>query len=165
MSGVILTRHAYGQLLAESQLAADGNETGGILLGRDGGMGSGFVVRHSGDPGANAVRGPVYFQRDLEHARLLAEQAAERDGSVWIGEWHTHLLEMPIPSTADLVTYRALLADPEIRFLRILSLVVLPNQEGAWRSPRIFAWSVSASSIRPLAVTVENATEPPEPGL
>jgi integrative and conjugative element protein (TIGR02256 family) len=163
MSGVVLTRHAYGQLLTDSQLAADGNETGGILLGRDRGMGSGFVVCHSGDPGPSALRGPAYFQRDLEHARLLAEQAAELDGSAWIGEWHTHLLEIPIPSTADLMTYRVLLADPEIRFLRILSLIALPGQDGAWQSPRIFAWSVSASSMRPLAVTVENSAEPAEP--
>jgi integrative and conjugative element protein (TIGR02256 family) len=161
MSGVVLTRQAHGRLLTESQLAADGNETGGILLGRDLGMGAGFVVSHSGDPGPSAIRGPAYFQRDLGHARVLAERAAELDGSVWIGEWHTHLLELPVPSAADLATYRALLLDPEIGFARILSLIVLSGQDGSWPSPRIFAWSVSASSMRPLPLAVENSPQPP----
>jgi hypothetical protein len=76
MNGVTLTHHAYGQLLTESQLAADGNESGGILLGRDLGMGSGFLVCHCGDPGPGAVRQPTHFQRDLAHARMLAERAA-----------------------------------------------------------------------------------------
>jgi integrative and conjugative element protein (TIGR02256 family) len=163
MNGVTLTRHAHGQLLTESQLAADGNETGGILLGHDLGMGSGFVVCHRGDPGPSAVRQPAHFQRDLAHARLLAEQAAKLDGSVWIGEWHTHLLEIPIPSTHDLMTYRALLLDPEVSFPRILSLIVLSSQDGGWPSPRIFAWSISASSMRPLPITVENRPKPPGP--
>jgi integrative and conjugative element protein (TIGR02256 family) len=164
MSGVILTRHAYDQLVTESRLAADGKETGGILLGRDLGMGSGFVICHSGDPGPSAVRGPMYFQRDLEHARLLAEQAAELDGSVWIGEWHTHLLQMPVPSAADLMTYRALLLDPEIFFPRILSLIVLSGQDGSWLSSRIFAWSISANSMRPLPLRLENSPVPPAAG-
>jgi integrative and conjugative element protein (TIGR02256 family) len=154
MNGAIITRRAHGQLLAESALAADGNETGGILLGRDRGMGPGFVVCYCGDPGPGAVRQSTHFRRDLAHAQLLAEQAAKLDGSVWIGEWHTHLLEMPIPSMDDLMTYRNLLLDPEISFPRILSLILLSSQDG-WSSPRIFAWSISLNSLRPLPVTIE----------
>lgn len=160
MNGVTLTRHAHSQLLTGSQLATDGNETGGILLGRDLGMGSGFVVCHCGDPGPGAVRQPAHFQRDLAHARMLAEQAAKLDGSVWIGEWHTHLLELPIPSMHDLMTYRTLLLDPEIAFPRILSLIILSSEDGRWPSSRIFAWSISANSMRPLQVTIENCPKP-----
>jgi hypothetical protein len=80
---------------------------------------------------------------------------------VWIGEWHTHLLELPIPGMSDLMTYRALLLDPEIGFPRIMSLIILSGQDGSWPSPRIFAWSISASSMRPLPVMVENYPKPP----
>jgi integrative and conjugative element protein (TIGR02256 family) len=161
MSATILTRHAYDQLLAEAQQAADGTETGGVLLGRDGGMGSGFMVRHCGDPGPQAVREPASFRRDLAHAQMLAERVAELDGSVWIGEWHTHLHELPVPSGLDLMTYRGLLNDTEIDFPRFLSLILLYGPDGSWSKPRIFAWSVSASSMRPLAVRAE--TDPDRP--
>jgi integrative and conjugative element protein (TIGR02256 family) len=172
MSGVTITCHAYGQLLSEAGHAADGNETGGLLLGCDRGMGSGFVVQQCGDPGPNALRGPANFQRDLAHARMLAETAAKLDGSVWIGEWHTHLIEMPTPSGLDLSTYRILLRDQELNFLRLLSIIVLPAHDGNWSVPRIFAWSVSPSSARPIPVMIERCSEitcntcrdEPEPG-
>lgn len=162
MSGISLTGRAHDQLFTQSQLAADGNETGGILLGCDLGMGSGFMVRHCGDPGPNAVRRPTHFQRDLGHARMLAGQAAELDGSVWIGEWHTHLLELPIPSLHDLITYRTLLLDQEINFPRLLSLIVLSAEDGTWTTPRIFAWSISATSMRQLLVNVADSPVHPD---
>lgn len=160
MSGITLTRHAHGELLTESLLAADGNETGGILLGCDLGMGQGFEVRHCGDPGPNAVRQPAQFRRDPAHAQKLADRATNLDGSVWIGEWHTHLLEMPIPSALDLMMYRALLLDQELSFPRLLSLIILAGEDDSWSAPRIFAWSVSLGSVRPLPVTVEDCPEP-----
>ena len=45
MSGVALTGNAYRDLAFEARHAEDGNETGGLLLGYDLGMSSGFVVR------------------------------------------------------------------------------------------------------------------------
>jgi integrative and conjugative element protein (TIGR02256 family) len=162
MSRITLTSHAHHQLLTQIQLAQDGNETGGIVLGCDLGMGTGFIARHCGDPGPNAVRQPANFQRDLEHARVLAEQAAGLDGSVWIGEWHTHLLDLPIPSMHDLMTYRTLLLDREIGFPRLLSLIILSAEDGTWFAPRIFAWSISATSMRQLLVEVAESSELPE---
>ena len=158
MSDVCLTQSAHKQLLAESQTSLDGNETGGILLGYDLGMGSGFSIQHCGDPGPDAVRGPALFHRDLEHARTVAERAARVDGSAWIGEWHTHLLELSAPSDHDLTTYSALLIDTEIRFPRLLSLIVLPNSDGSWLTPRIFAWSITLTSMRPLSLSVDGGT-------
>ena len=117
MSDVALVSLARSQLVAEAGQAEDGNETGGLLLGYDMGMGAGFEVRLCGGPGPNAIRQPAHFMRDLGYSTALAERAAETDGSVWIGEWHTHLAELPMPSAFDLVTYRKLLAGQESRLL------------------------------------------------
>jgi integrative and conjugative element protein (TIGR02256 family) len=155
MTDLTVTSDAHRQLVTESQLATDGNETGGILLGRDLGMGRGFLVCHCGGPGPDAVRQPAHFRRDLAYARALADHAAATDGSVWIGEWHTHLVELPVPSPHDLRTYRSLLLDREIAFPRVLSLIVLAGASGLWSHPQIFGWSISLSSIRRLTVTVE----------
>jgi integrative and conjugative element protein (TIGR02256 family) len=162
MSGVTLTSHAYRQLVIEARRAEDGNETGGLLLGCDLGMGPGFVVRLCGDPGPNAVRQPANFARDLTHSIMLAERAAEIDGSVWIGEWHTHLAELPMPSAYDLLTYRGLLANREVDFPRLLSLIVLAAEDGGWSPPRIFGWSISANSARQLPVVIKDDPQLPE---
>jgi hypothetical protein len=87
---------------------------------------------------------------------MLAERAARSDGSVWIGEWHTHLTELPAPSEHDLLTYRVLLRDRVIDFPRLLSLIILPAEEGGWAQPRMFAWSISANSGRPLSIAIED---------
>jgi integrative and conjugative element protein (TIGR02256 family) len=154
MTDLTVTSHAHRQLVTEAQLSADGNETGGILLGRDLGMGQGFLICHCGGPGPDAVRQPSHFMRDLAHAMELAEQAAVTDGSAWIGEWHTHLVDLPAPSPHDLLTYRKLLLDREIAFPRLLCLVVLPSTDGLWSQPRISGWSISLRSIRPLTIAV-----------
>jgi integrative and conjugative element protein (TIGR02256 family) len=162
MSGVTLTSHAYRQLAIEARHAEDGNETGGLLLGCDLGMGPGFVVRLCGDPGPNAVRQSTNFTRDLAHSAMLAERAAEIDGSVWIGEWHTHPAGLSMPSAYDLLTYRWLLANREVDFPRLLSLIVLAAEDGGWTPPRIFAWSISANSIRQLSIAIEDDPQLPE---
>jgi len=159
MSGVTLTSHAYRQLDVEARRSEDGAETGGLLLGSDMGMGAGFVVRLCGDPGPNAVRQPTGFVRDLAHSRMLADGAAHIDGSAWIGEWHTHLIELPVPSPYDLLTYRTLLADQEADFARLLSLIVLVGEDGRWSPARVFAWSISATSARPLPIRIESGPD------
>jgi integrative and conjugative element protein (TIGR02256 family) len=71
------------------EVTAGGAElkTGGILLGYEQ---EGLIVTRAGGPGPNAVRKPQFFLRDLEHALRLADEAWQEDGSLWIGDWHTH---------------------------------------------------------------------------
>jgi integrative and conjugative element protein (TIGR02256 family) len=156
MSCVTLTKSAYGQLVAQGQRSEDGNETGGVLLGSDMGMGLGFVVQVCGDPGPNAVREPTNFTRDLNHSIMLADHAGQMYGSVWIGEWHTHVVDLPMPSPYDISTYRALLSDQSLNFPRLLSLIVIAAENGSWSEPRIFGWSISLSSARQLEIAVES---------
>src|SRR5689334_17196890 len=119
MSRVVFTSHAAIMIAELARAASDGLETGGILLGVDQGLAGPIVVRHCGDPGPAAIRRRDYFRRDVAHARVLATDAAT-DGSAWIGEWHTHGVAMPDPSSRDLRTYQKLLDDPELAFARIL---------------------------------------------
>ena len=116
MSSVLFTPYAAGQLAELAPLAGDGLETGGILLGHDGGLARPITVTACGGPGPLVIRRRSYFRRDLGHASALAEQAVTVDGSAWIGEWHTHDTAMPEPSDRDLRTYRRLLDDPELAF-------------------------------------------------
>ncbi|MCG5435384.1 Mov34/MPN/PAD-1 family protein [Micromonospora foliorum] len=134
---VHLTPAAHTVFSRECGRSLDGNETGGILLGH---LHEGVAeVRVAGDPGPTAVRQPDFFLRDLGHARQLAHDAFTRDGSIWIGEWHTHLAAAPVPSERDLATYARLLADPDLGFEAIVSIIAVANP--GWDRPAAYAWT------------------------
>lgn len=112
---------ALATVALEAAASSDGNETGGILLGRAdiGGM----VIRHAGGPGPRAARAPAYFNRDLEYAKQVAAAAWQRDGSEWVGEWHTHPRGPLVPSARDLSSYAAHLSDVELGFREFICLI------------------------------------------
>ena len=138
----------------EAGRSRDGNETGGILLGHlhDGAA----EIRTAGGPGPVAVRQPTFFLRDLDHARRLAGEAFARDGSVWIGEWHTHPTAAPVPSDRDLHTYARLLADPDLGFESLVAIIIAATDPG-WVDPIARAWICYPN--RAEAVPLLTATE------
>jgi integrative and conjugative element protein (TIGR02256 family) len=147
---VVMTPSAVQVIAHEAQVSADGNETGGILLGavtRDA-----LIVRHAGSPGPNATRRPDFFQRDLEHAQRLGDQMFDADRSIWIGDWHTHLRAPPAPSTRDLATYQQLLADPELDFQQFVA-VILAASDGDWARPTMAVWLVTRDSLTAITPT------------
>ncbi len=129
----------------EIDTASDSRETGGILLG-DISTDGVANVRHAGDPGPAAVRTPTFFLRDRAHAQQLADSAFEADGSIWIGEWHTHPTTEPAPSKTDLETYCNLLADPELRFTVILSIIIGPLPSPHAPDIGMIAWACAPRS-------------------
>lgn len=119
---VTITDAAFELIAREAQQSRDGLETGGILLGYD--FGRRIEIRHAGDPGPLAGRGTHTFTRDLAHAKTLADTAWELDRSQWIGEWHTHPNQQPVPSPRDLNSYLKHLHDPDLDFDRFISIIV-----------------------------------------
>ena len=119
---VVVAPGARGVICGEYLAATDGRETGGILLGHvtDGVA----TILHAGAPGPAAVRRRDYFLRDRRHAQRLADTAFATDGSVWIGEWHSHVAGPPVPSQRDLNTYAQLVADEEIASDIVISLII-----------------------------------------
>jgi integrative and conjugative element protein (TIGR02256 family) len=102
---IILHAQALMTIQQESLVSAtDGNETGGILLGSRSETGD-VQVCFAGTPGPAAIRRPNFFLRDLQHTQTFANRHYFDDGVVWIGEWHTHPHNAPIPSQQDLTTY------------------------------------------------------------
>jgi hypothetical protein len=81
ISLVVLLADAATTMRDEAVRSSDGNETGGLLLGRVEPNGT-AKVRHAGGPGPAAVRSPAFFLRDLYHAQRTAANAFALDGSV-----------------------------------------------------------------------------------
>lgn len=155
---VVLGLGVASVIAAEAAASRDGLETGGILLGHD--DGAELVVTLAGGPGPTADRKPTTFVRDLAHAQGLGDEAYTTDGSVWIGEWHTHPGGLQIPSKTDMATYDALLADDGLGFERILTLIVVPCPAHGWAETLVYPWLVDAAGAHPVAVT-DTAAGPP----
>lgn len=153
---IVLFPHAAKTISQVVATTHDGRETGGILLGALGPDGTAHV-RHAGDPGPAAVRTPVYFLRDRAHAQQLADTAFERDGSIWIGEWHTHPATEPVPSTRDIETYQMLLADPELEFSVIIAIILGRLPLAPTPGLSMMAWACTADNISTAPADVSQA--------
>jgi integrative and conjugative element protein (TIGR02256 family) len=127
--------------------AADGTETGGILLGRGPDTDGRIIVEQAGDPGPKADRRADYFLRDLAHAQQLASDAWERGKAIWVGEWHTHPRGPIHPSPRDLRTYVGLMADSSLEFKAFVSIIVVPDPD--WTSPRLLPWVLAPTAPQP----------------
>lgn len=141
-----ITQEVVKSILLEAPRSMDGLETGGILLGLDDRGAGTITVTAAGDPGRKAFRARRRFLRDLEHAQRLADLAYEADRSIWVGEWHTHTIQSPLPSPTDLATYFRLLADPKLEFDVLIAIVVTMAETG-WFSPLLWPWVVTRGSV------------------
>jgi integrative and conjugative element protein (TIGR02256 family) len=131
--------------------AEDGREAGGILLGHHHDRPQSVIdVVHAGDAGPRSVRQISLFRRDVAHAQALADLAYSTDGSIWLGEWHTHPRGLSQPSRLDLTSYQRMLADPELGFTFFLAVIVLPSQAGGWHHPCLNGWVISTADIWPV---------------
>jgi integrative and conjugative element protein (TIGR02256 family) len=152
---VTLTANVADVIANEARGSADGTETGGIVLGHD--RDGELLVTVVGGPGPAALRTPNRFKRDLAHAQALADDAYDRDGSVWIGEWHTHPKGPATPSAVDLNTYATHLADPTLEFSRFLSIIVLPCDEHGWQHVSAVAWVMEGDTAELAELRTEAA--------
>lgn len=137
---VRLQRSALHAISSASHAADDGLETGGILLGHQHSNGD-LTVTLAGDPGPAAIRTARAFRRDPAHAQALADRAWDTDGSIWVGDWHTHPTGPAEPSAVDLRAYLSVLSDPTVGMDRFLALIVLPSQTG----PLLYPWLITPS--------------------
>jgi integrative and conjugative element protein (TIGR02256 family) len=142
---VEIVRSAVSAIARETRASADGTETGGILLGTS--RNGAFVIRHAGNPGPNATRRPNFFQRDLKHARRLGDNAFDKDSSIWIGDWHTHIKAPPAPSLQDLTTYHTLVVDPELAFHHFIAIIVAAPADD-WTAPQLATWVITAAGVQ-----------------
>ncbi|MFF9077951.1 Mov34/MPN/PAD-1 family protein [Streptomyces sp. NPDC014872] len=151
VTAVHLTAPATRIVTAELRTADHTTETGGILLGHH--THDIVTIHHAGTPGPAAVRTPTYFLRDLAHAQALADEAFTSDGSVWVGEWHTHPASRPIPSARDAATYRKLLNDPELGFHSVIAVIFAPRA-GRWEGA---AWACRLGRIEPVQLQLSRS--------
>ena len=145
-----LTDTARAAIIRNAAASADGRETGGILLGHHHRYPRPLLdVVHAAGPGPLAARRAEFFRRDVRHAQAVADLAYRTDGSIWIGDWHTHPGGPALPSTTDLASYRSLLADADLDFEVFLTVIVTPDPATGWTRPRLTGWLITTAHVRP----------------
>lgn len=99
------------------------HETGGIILGR-------YVPTHDCaeisellPPPAGSRATPTSFHRAKEGLFALL-QARWRDGTYYLGEWHSHPFAAPTPSAADVAQLQSIATDPRYRCPEPLLLIL-----------------------------------------
>jgi integrative and conjugative element protein (TIGR02256 family) len=117
----------------------DGLETGGVLIGHD--RGELVEVTWAGGPGPQAQRRRDLLHRDTAHAQEIVDARWRIDGSDWIGEWHTHMSGLPLPSRRDVLTYGSFTEDPDLNFERFFA-VIITSLDAEWKELLASAWVI-----------------------
>lgn len=101
------------------------NEAGGILLGREF-IDQAVIVEEVTTPTAGDKTGPTWFERCRETAQQKVNEAWERSGGelIYIGEWHTHPEENPLPSPRDRVMIRNMFRQTKMEIDFLILIIV-----------------------------------------
>lgn len=121
-----LTPEAY-QLIERLARDGAGKETGGILIGFH--AGKDIRVVKASDAGPNAQRSSCGFLRDTRYCQAMLDQEHAGSGADYVGEWHTHVIDLPRPSEGDLLTLARIILDPDYNFPSF-SMILAINRGG-----------------------------------
>ena len=108
----------------------------GVLLGREILNSSDIIIDKITQPSKNDIQRKYYFFRDRKyHQKIIADEWRKSDGTCnYLGEWHTHLEDIPVPSSTDIKEWKKALKkfkfDGEALFFIIIGKKKMKIWEG-----------------------------------
>jgi proteasome lid subunit RPN8/RPN11 len=103
-------------------------ETGGILVGFNSGLNIEIIL--ASDAGPNAQSSAAHFLRDTDYCRRYLTEQYAKNGTDYVGEWHSHVMSLRRLSSGDLQTVAGMFVDPDYDFLTF-AIVLVVVAEGA----------------------------------
>ncbi|MEC1743308.1 ribosomal-processing cysteine protease Prp [Schinkia azotoformans] len=127
---IVFTDEVVNKLESYKQKRKEQHESGGILLGKV--YKDLIVVDTISEPSIEDQSGRYFFKRDVQKAQKIIKVAWEksRGERIYLGEWHTHPEDNPIPSSDDSKLINNMLKDShmEIDFLVMVIIgIVSPH--------------------------------------
>lgn len=107
---VLLSKTAFASI-EQQALAAERQETGGILIGRYDSIGDVAIVQEATARPRDSKSGWSWFQRGSSGLRSLLRKRWS-EGDYYLGEWHSHPGAAPDPSGNDINEMRAISREP-----------------------------------------------------
>jgi integrative and conjugative element protein (TIGR02256 family) len=105
------------RMMAEHAETSAPLETGGVIIGYWVTVGVEAVITAATGPGPSACHFPERFEPDTTYHRAEIAREYEESGRlhVYLGDWHTHPRNPPIPSKLDRNTLRFIARAPRAR--------------------------------------------------
>jgi integrative and conjugative element protein (TIGR02256 family) len=129
-------------------------ETGGILMGHH--VGRDIRVLRATDAGPGARRSQCGFLRDTEYCQKILNEEFAVSGADYLGEWHTHVINLPHPSRGDLETLARIVLDPDYNFPSFaMILAVVLNDETKLLSYIVHAQTTDEKSDRKVVTVAQ----------
>ncbi len=124
-------------------------EAGGVLLGRLVAGTDDVVIDLATDPSPKDRRGRFFFFRLRRHAQESITEAWVRSGgtSVYLGEWHTHPEDDPVPSSVDVANWQKIVRAATFEQSFLLFLIAGRRN---W-----IVWELAVGSDRPQPLGTE----------
>lgn len=110
-------------------LGSRGKETGGILVGFN--IGRDIRVIEASDSGPNAQRSSTHFLRDTRYCQAFLAERFQQFGADYVGEWHSHVVDLHRLSYGDLLTLAGIFIDPDYDFETFAVVLVVIHRNSA----------------------------------
>jgi integrative and conjugative element protein (TIGR02256 family) len=101
-------------------------ECGGILVGHN--KGRDIEVVAASDPGPRAKQSAAHFLRDTEYCREFLARSYRDAGADYVGEWHSHVVNLRQLSAGDLTTLAGIFIDPDYDFVSFAIVLVVVEE-------------------------------------
>lgn len=123
---VVIMGHVLTRLLSYRQLHHFTPESAGVLIGER--RGQHLVICDISEPGLGDIRQRNRVDRRGTHHQLRVNEAFESSGGThqYLGEWHTHPEDRPLPSATDKHSWRRNVVSDELMLLLII------GRKGFW---------------------------------
>lgn len=114
--------------------AANGQETGGMLVGRYNARHDTALVTDVPPPPVDSTWGRTWFQRGTEGVQRIVERAWGFRREYYLGEWHFHPFASPAPSPVDYDQMLRIASSPSWKCPEPVLLVIGGDPRGEWRA-------------------------------
>lgn len=147
---ILISAAAREVIVHEASLYHD-VETGGILIGRIESAKE-IHVTHATGPGPNAVHHPAHFLRDTAYCAGILREHYERHGVDYVGEWHSHVGLLRVPSDGDLLTLAGIMNDPDYDFQAFAMLLAVKGGRRRRRGLELHGFIADCQAVRSAGV-------------
>lgn len=111
----------------------------GVLLGREIVNTLNIIIDKITEPSEDDIQKKFYFFRDSKyHQRKIVNEWKKSDGTCnYLGEWHTHLEDVPIPSPTDIKEWKKALKKFKFDGNELFFIIIGTKEIGIWEGNKI----------------------------